>query len=104
MASGVVNQLHDYSVVKEGVTVFRLGHLRIVRLDSPSAWCATLVESDRPSVGARVISQVYNGSAYVDCVIQVGTDGTVKVQSVFGSEIANAQYGYLVNRYIEYFV
>ena len=94
----------DEQVQKEGVTVFRKGRMRTVRLDSPSAWCATLIAFDRPSVGARVISQVYNGSTYVDCIIQVGTDGTVRVQSVWGSEIANAQYSYLVNRFITYFV
>lgn len=94
----------DYSFVKEGVTVFRKGRLRIVRLDSPSAWCATLYAEDAPSNDARVLSKVYNGSDYVDCNVSVGSDGTVKVLSLWGSEIVGAQYNFLVNKYVTYFV
>ena len=89
---------------KEGVIVFRLGKLRIVRLVSPSAWCATLFSSDSPSQAVRVLTKIYNGSTYVDCVVQIDTDGTVKVQGLFGETVSGAQYGYLVNREIAYYV
>ena len=91
-------------IVKEGVTVYRNGKLRVVRIDSPSAWCATLYEVDRPSVAVSESSKIFNGSAYVDCRATVGTDGTVKVTDYFGGEISGAQYGFLSSRYISYFV
>lgn len=89
---------------KDGVIVFRLGKSRIVRLVSPSAWCATLFSSDAPSQAVRVLTKIYNGSTYVDCIVQIDTDGTVKVQGLFGETISGAQYGYLVNREIAYYV
>ena len=104
MATGTIKQSSGYSVVKEGVTVYRNGNLRIVRLDEPSAWCATLYEDDRPSVFASVTGAIYNGSSYVDCIVGVNTDGTVKVTDYFGNAISNAQYSYLTPRYVVYFV
>ena len=99
-----VHPMNDSYIVKEGVTVYRNGKLRVVRVDSPSAWCATLYEVDRPSLNASESSKIFNGSTYIDCRIQVGTDGAVKVTDYFGGEISGAQYGFLSSRYISYFV
>lgn len=91
-------------ITKEGVTVFRLGRLRIVRLDTPSEWCATLYAEDRPSISATSTAKVYNGSTYVDCIVRVGTDGKVTIKDEWGSAISGASYGYLTARFVIYFV
>lgn len=90
--------------VKEGCTVFRQGDLRIVRLNSPSAWCATLSVSDRPSATVSLPGKVYNGSTYVDCVVFINTSGEVRVQDFWGGTVSGAQYGYLRPRDLTYYV
>lgn len=89
---------------KEGCTVFRQGNLRIVRLVSPSAWCATLKSIDRPSATVSASGKVYNGSTYVDCTVLINTSGEVRVQDLWGGTIFGAQYGYLRPRNLTYFV
>ena len=96
--------LKQEAVVKEGCTVFRQGDLRIVRIDTPSAWSATLSAGDRPSADVSAVGKVYNGSTYVDCLIFINTSGQLKVQDFWGGTIANAQYGFLRPRTLTYFV
>lgn len=90
--------------VKEGVVIYRLGKHRTVRLKNPSAWCATLNTWDRPPAVISAIGKVYNGSSYVDCMVSINTSGEVRVQNLFGAEIAGAQYGYLRPTTLSYFV
>lgn len=90
--------------VKEGCTIFRQGDYRCVRLDSPSAWCATLLALDRPTRDVAVPAKVYNGSTYVDCMVLINTLGEVRVQTLYGATVSGAQYGYLRPRDISYFV
>lgn len=90
--------------VKEGVTIYRQGKFRMIHIDTGSAWCATLSQSDRPSDTASVIGKVYNGSSYVDCAITVGTNGRVEINNLYGQAISGAQYGYLRPRDILYYV
>lgn len=97
-------KIRDEVEVKEGVTVYRNGRFRMLHLDSPSAWCATLSTGDRPQSIRRVISKVYNGSAYVDCTITVDTDGKVQIMDLYGGTISGAQYGYLVDRTVCYYI
>lgn len=91
-------------ITKEGCTVYRLGKFREVHLTNPSAWCATLAEQDRPSETVSVIGKIYNGSAYVDCMIFVNSSGEVRVQDFFGGSVSGAQYAYLRPRDLFYFV
>ena len=90
--------------VKEGCTIFRQGDLRVVRLDSPSAWCATLWAKDRPSATVEYSGVVYNGSTYVDCLVLVNTLGEVRVTTLYGATVPSAQYGYLRPRNLVYYV
>ena len=89
---------------KEGVTVFRQGKLRIVRLDTPSNWCSTLETEDRPSVNMDAIGSIYNGSTYVTCRVSIGSDGKVQIIDNYGNYISGAQWGYLNPKYVTYFV
>lgn len=97
-------KIQDAVEVKEGVTVYRNGRFRMIHLDSPSQWCATLSAWDRPSTTRRVLSKVYNGSAYVDCTIQVNTNGEVRIWDLYGNAISGAQYGFLIDRTVCYYV
>ena len=97
-------KIRDEVEVKEGVTVFRNGRFRMIHLDSPSQWCATLSTWDRPQTTRRTLTKVYNGSSYVDCNIQVNTNGEVRIWDVYGNEISGAQYGYLIDRTVCYYV
>ena len=97
-------KIQDAVEVKEGVTVYRNGRFRMIHIVSPSQWCATLSAGDRPSTARRVLSKVYNGSSYVDCVIQIETNGQVRIQDLFGNTISGAQYGFLVDRTVCYYV
>lgn len=103
----ILTQLKDLkveTVVKEGVTIYRLGKLRIVRLDSPSAWCATLWGTDTPSIDAEFVGKVYNGTSYVDCLVKVNKKGEVRITDMFSGTISNAQYDYVRPRWLTYFV
>ena len=97
-------KIQDAVEVKEGVTVYRNGRFRMIHLDSPSQWCATLSVWDRPSTTRRTLSKLYNGSSYVDCTIQVNTNGQVRIWDVYGNEISGAQYGFLIDRTVCYYV
>lgn len=99
-----LTKLNVETAVKEGVTVFRLGKLRVVRLDSSSAWCATLYAVDRPSIDAEFFGTVYNGTSYVDCLVKVNRYGEVRITDLYSGTIANAQYGYARPRWLTYFV
>lgn len=90
--------------VKEGVTICRNGRFRMIHLDSPSQWCATLDTRDCPQTTRRTLSKLYDGSGYVDCIIQVNTNGQVRIWDLFGNEISGAQYGFLVDRTVCYYV
>lgn len=103
MLTKICNYIKVSTAVKEGVTVYTQGTFRQIYLNSPSAWCATLSAVDRPSAPVRTPGKIYNGSTYVDCIITIGTDGTVKVTDLFGGTISGAQYGFLVPRHIFYF-
>ena len=97
-------KIQDAVEVKEGVTVYRNGRFRMIHLDSPSQWCATLSPGDSPSTTRRTASKIYNGSSYVDCAIQVDTNGEVRIVDFFGKEVSGARYGFLVNRTVCYYV
>lgn len=97
-------KIQDAVEVKEGVTIYRNGRFRMIHLDSPSQWCATLSPWDRPQTTRRTASKIYNGSSYVDCAIQVNTNGEVRIWDLFANEISGAQYGFLVNRTVCYYV
>lgn len=97
-------KIQDAVEVKEGVTIYRNGRFRMIHLDSPSQWCATLSTWDWPQTKKRTLSKVYNGSSYVDCVIQVNTNGEVRIWDLFANEISGAQYGFLVDRTVCYYV
>lgn len=97
-------KIQDEVEVKEGVTIYRNGRFRMIHLDSPSQWCATLSTWDWPQTTKRTLSKVYNGSSYVDCVIQVNTNGEVRIRDLFANEISGAQYGFLVDRTCCYYV
>ncbi|MBR3279660.1 MAG: hypothetical protein IKG01_12290 [Lachnospiraceae bacterium] len=92
------------SETREGCQVYRQGKFREVHLTNPSAWCATLVAGDRPAETVSVIGKIYNGSAYVDCMIFVNSSGEVRVQDLFGGSVSGAQYAYLRPRDLFYFV
>lgn len=97
-------KIRDEVEVKEGVTVYRNGRFRMIYLDSPSQWCATLSALDTPQTTQRFMSMLYDGSGYVDCVIIIGTDGTVKIGNTYGATISGAQYGFLIDRTCCYYV
>lgn len=97
-------KIQDAVEVKEGVTVYRNGRFRMIHLDSPSQWSATLSAWDRPSTARRTASKVYNGNSYVDCVIQIETNGQVRIQDLYGNVISGAQYSFLVDRTVCYYV
>ena len=97
-------KIRDEVTTKEGVSIYRNGRFRMIHLDSPSQWCATLSAWDRPSTTRRALSKLYNGSSYVDCTIQVNTNGEVRIWDMFGNEISGAQYGFLVDRTVCYYV
>lgn len=100
----ILTSLIGTSSVKEGVTVFRLGKLRCVRLDNPSAWCATLLWSDRPSADVEFTGKVYNGSSYVDCLVKINTAGEVRITDLFSGTISGANYTYARPKWLTYFV
>ena len=97
-------KIQDAVEVKEGVTIYRNGRFRMIHLDSPSKWCATLSTLDSPQTTRRTASKIYNGSSYVDCVIQVNTNGEVRIWDMFGNEVSGAQYGFVVDRTVCYYV
>ena len=97
-------KIQDAVEVKEGVTIYRNGRFRMIHLDSPSQWCATLNPGDRPQTTRRTVSKIYDGSSYVDCVIQVNTNGEVRIWDLYGKEVSGAQYGFLVDRTCCYYV
>ena len=97
-------KIQDAVEVKEGVTIYRNGRFRMIHLDSPSQWCATLSTGDSPPTTRRTLSKVYNGSSYVDCAIQVNTNGEVRIWDLFANEISGAQYGFLADRTVCYYV
>ena len=99
-----LKDLMQQTEVKEGCTVFRQGDLRIVRIDTGSAWPATLSVKDRPSAVVSATGKVYNGSDYVDCLININTAGEVKVVDLWGGTVSGAQYGFLRPRTLTYFV
>ena len=92
------------SETREGCQVYRQGKFREVHLTTPSAWCATLLSKDRPADTVSVIGKIYNGSAYVDCMVFVNSSGEVRVQDLFGGSVSGAQYGYLRPRDLFYYV
>lgn len=102
--NAINRKLPGTATVKEGVTVFFLGKLRIVRIDQPSSWCATLYASDRPSQLVEYVGKIFNGSAYVDCLVKINTAGEVRITDMFGAIIPNAQYNYVRPRWLTYFV
>ena len=97
-------KIQDAVEAKEGVTIYRNGRFRMIHLDSPSQWCATLSPGDSPQTSRSTASKIYNGSSYVDCEIQVNTNGEVRIVDLFANEISGAQYGYLVDRTVCYYV
>ena len=101
---GVKDLIKVTDTVKEGVVVTSQGRFRQIYLATPSAWCATLSAVDRPSTAVRSTGKIYNGSTYVDCVITIGTDGTVKIADLFGGTISGAQYSFLIPRHMFYYV
>lgn len=92
------------SEVKEGVTVYRQGRFRNVHIDNGSAWCATLASGDRPNATVTTFTKIYNGSGYVDCTLLINVSGEVRIADLYGGTIAGAQYGFIKNRDLYYYV
>ena len=67
-----------------------------------SADIATLSSGDRPMGDTRVYTKIYNGSDYVDCCLTVTSAGLVCIRDLYGGEVTNAQYGFLVTRMVTY--
>lgn len=90
--------------VKEGVTIYRQGRFRNVHVDKVSAWCATLASGDRPNATVTTFTKIYNGSGYVDCTLSINVSGEVRIADLYGGTIAGAQYGFIKDRDLYYFV
>lgn len=92
------------SEVKEGVTVYRQGRFRDIHIDKGSAWCATLASRDRPNATVMTFTKIFNGSGYVDCTLSINVSGEVRIADLYGGTISGAQYGFIKDRDIYYFV
>ena len=104
LMKAISTSLKGEKVTKEGCIVFRQGNFRTLRIVTASQWLATLNEIDRPSSAAVFPAKIYNGSTYVDCAIFVNTNGQVRVETIAGTAVPGAQYGYLTPRYVSYYV
>ena len=87
-----------------GATIYRCGKLRCIYVRTASADIATLSSRDLPVGDCRTMSKVYNGTTYVDCYVAVYPSGKLVVRDLYGGEVADAQYGFLVTRVLTYFV
>lgn len=85
-------------------TIYRCGKLRCIYVRTASADIATLTSRDLPVGDCRIMSKVYNGTTYVDCYVAVYPSGKLVVRDLYGGEVADAQYGFLVTRVLTYFV
>ena len=58
----------------------------------------------RPSVEARAVGKVYNGSSYVDCTIGFGADGYIKIRTLTGSAVSGIQTSFMYPTFVTYVV
>lgn len=86
----------------DGLTINRVGRLASI-VTYPSATTAsgnpkisTITDSKfRPTSVVVMASQVYNGSSYVDCQLEIQTTGEVNIYSISGGATAGYQAQYL---------
>lgn len=97
-------QLAEEKETIGNVTVYRCGKFRSIYINTASANIATLTSKDVPIGDCRALSKIYNGTTYVDCYLAVYPSGAIVVRDLYGGEVPNAQYGFLVTRVISYFV
>lgn len=57
-----------------------------------------------PRLQVNVFSKCYNGSSYVDCKLQINTDGTITLTDLFAAKINGIQPGYFQTKPIVYLV
>lgn len=104
MATSTIKKPDVYGTPEQigGITIYRVGKLRTIFVTLPAADIVTLSSSDRPMGDIRVYTKIYDGTNYVDCCLTVTSAGLVCIRDLFGGEIANAQYGFLVTRMVTY--
>ena len=107
-ALGLDSSSVDTDVVSTGTytncTVYRNRRFRMLTITGVSGTTVdTLSNTDYPATQVRASGKVYNGSSYVDCVVTIGTDGTVTLSDTWGGAIAGAQIGFLTTNGITYF-
>lgn len=64
----------------------------------------TIEQGFRPYNDVRNLTKVYNGSAYVDCVVSISTGGVVTIRDIGGSKIDGINTRYLQLNSIVYYV
>ena len=64
----------------------------------------TIEEGYRPYNDVRYLTKVYNGSAYVDCIVDISLGGVVTIKGIDGSKINGIQMRYLQLNSIVYYV
>ena len=64
----------------------------------------TIEQGYRPYNDVRILTKVYNGSAYVECVFAISTAGVITIRGIDGSKINGIQPRYLQLNSIVYYV
>lgn len=64
---------------------------------------ATLPNEYKPSVDVSIVTKVYNGSSYVDCVFSINTYGQIRLYDLFGNKINGIQPQFLRTKEVFYF-
>lgn len=55
----------------------------------------TIAEGFRPYSYSRMVTKVYDGSSYVDCVVAVSTSGVITIRNLLGGAISGISTRYL---------
>ena len=107
-ALGIDSSSVETDVVSTGTytncTVYRNRRFRMLKITGVSGTAVdTLNNTDYPATQVRTSGKVYDGSAYVDCVVTINTDGAVTLSDTWGGAIVGAQVGFLTTNGITYF-
>lgn len=94
-----------FSILKQGSIVVLQLNTASITLESDDITLTDLIpEALRPSYVVTQYTKTYNGSNYVDCIINIGSDGKIKVMDMFGNKITGLQTTYIrTNRFV-YFI
>lgn len=108
VSGGGLNSLSDQIVTlksyagTDGLIINRVGRIaQIVQFPSATttsgdALISTISDSKfRPTNAMSMASQVYNGSSYVDCQLEILTNGDINIYSISGGATAGYQAQYL---------